>query len=213
MATKRKRKPSAKQRQARSDTAHAIAALKKLGLIKPRKTTGKRKKPGGSAYKALKRFADIVNGKSVAVKATKKARKKYKGTFDVKGERIIVPKTATAEKIYVSKKSGEIIVKRNTAGKKTKDRIVPKNAAPEDLPQGKDISYSGTIYGHRIKIRFKNHADLMAYVGLYDSRAHLQFIEVVEDLPTDDNQDINAAIAAKHLSNAEKEAALIPSPF
>lgn len=188
---KRKRKPSSARSQAAKETQRKISALRALGLIKPKAKTPtkvKRKKPGGSAYKALKRFADVLNNKAVAIKAPKKARKKYKGTFDIKGGRIIVPKSSTAKRVTVSKKTGEITIHRNTAGRKTRDRIVPKNAPLEELPRGKNISYSAEVYGNRTKVRFKTHQDLLDYMSTYDAKAIANMIEIVEDDPDFDDE-------------------------
>lgn len=108
----------------KSDRAQYQSGLKKLrevGLY-----TGKadaRKKPSPYLKSILKKYSDVLSGKAIVVE-NKAAAKLYKGTFRTSGDLVIIPK-AKGEKIYASKKTGEITTTRKFGKQTIKSTMLP----------------------------------------------------------------------------------------
>lgn len=83
-----------------------------------------RKRPSPYIKTILKKYSDVLSGKSVVVE-NPKAAKKYKGTFRTKGDLVIIPK-AKGEKISVSKKTGEITSTRKYGKQTIKSKALPE---------------------------------------------------------------------------------------
>ena len=187
MARKSKYKGSSRQRQAKAATRARIAKLKKQGLI--RTVSAKPgKRPGGSVYAQLKRFANVLNKNAVAIKAPPKTRKAYKGTFVIKHGKVVVPVEAGARRPRIERKTGLITTTHIRGKRKLKAYKLPRKATIENIPTGPNITYAIQLNNWTSKVRFSRLDDLTKFLAQYDLKNHMDAIEIVVGEDVDDEE-------------------------
>jgi hypothetical protein len=133
-------KPSRSKAQAARDKK-ALKTLKASGLYSGK--TDLRRSPTPYQKSQIRRFADVITGKATVVRP--KSPSAYRGKFDVKGDKVIVPR-AKGERIGLSK-TGKITRTRKTPRGPRKATIIPVGppkpgrGIPPAPPPGKALVY------------------------------------------------------------------------
>lgn len=187
MASKKRGSSQAKpptQKQVKAD----LARLKKAGLY----TGDLRKKPTRYALGQVRKYRDVLDKKSkVIVAPSQKEARAYKGVFKTKFRKIVVP-VKKGERVFYSKKSGELFSYRSEYGRKVKRRF-PKErvtlANIDNLPQGRNITYAMPI-GIGGAMERMTLSEVKAFAKKYSkSTAWQAYLEIIEDEDYDDNFD------------------------
>lgn len=175
--------------QAQKKLAGDVARLRRKGL-----TTAKPgAKPGGSAYTLLRKFRDVLEGKSVVLKAPREVRETYKGTFPQAKGKIAVP-IKKGEKPRVSKKLKAITYPKTfmPGEKPFRTVILPRTTDWRRLPKGPGISYR--VYVGTSAIFFVNYNLLREYIEAYETtggpfKMNIGRIEVLYGAKPQDDED------------------------
>lgn len=161
-----KRFPSSRQRQQRESAAKQtkkdLAKLRKLGLYEPK----------GSAVTAhgksiIRKYRDVLSGRATIVRAkpsktesAKQRAREYKGTFRVRGDKIIVSHPPTSKPRF-SAKTGEITIDVKNVGQIKRGRLTPfKINSIDDLRR---INRDGFYFGMPFKRFGSGETDWLQY--------------------------------------------------
>lgn len=159
MARSRKSKGTVSRRQAKATTRRNISKLRKTGLVKS--VAGKRgKRPGGSIYSKLKKFARVLKGEAAVVSAPKRTRQLYRGQFPGARGKLVIPKTKETTAIRVTKR-GEIAITRKMPQGKTREIILSEQSDLKVLPPGQIYKVTGPNWVHY----FRSYAELKKFLG------------------------------------------------
>lgn len=181
MPTKKKRAAQPSEKKLKQYRA----ILKKQGFVSKR--TSLRGKVTPSQKRTISKFMDLLTGKATVVKAaSKKQAAQFKKTgFQVKDEKIIVPK-AKGERFTFNKKTGTLRSTRKVGGKK-----ITKTIANGELGAIKPGQfYTVPFEGGLIKYRFSSLDTLITFMAPYEDKKHNPYkkwrsyveIETIEDL-------------------------------
>lgn len=166
------------------------AKLRSLGLLS--KKVDLRKKPTTYQKKLIERYRDVLTGKAKIVKAKDaSAASKFKKTYDVTGDKIIVP-VRKGERIQYSEKKNEIVATRKERGKTIRTtRISEGELAPLEKGQYWVVPFAG---GQRFRTNdFKTLLDFMKFYESKPDRPYKnwrRFVEI-EDYEDADDETIN----------------------
>jgi hypothetical protein len=183
MVSKKSKAGKGGSRKSAADLTHVKADLKRLkkaGLY----TGDLRKKPTRHAKAQVKRFRDVLDKKAKLVTApTQKQAREYKGVFKTKFRKIVVP-VRSGEKVFYSKKTGELFSYRTEYGRKVKRRFPKRMLNVSDLdnlPQGPGITYALPI-GVGGAMERMTFAEVKQFAQKYSkSTAWKAYLEVIED--------------------------------
>lgn len=140
----------AKRKKDLAQVKKQLAILKKKGLYTPK---APRAKPTRYAKSLLKKYSDVVAGKSFVVKADKAALSKLADTYRTAHGRVIIPAQGTNVRPTITK-SGEVVRKMSIAGRKYKFRPVAMGPDGMIEPIGPNQSYSVPIReGNRLRFQ------------------------------------------------------------
>lgn len=166
----RKEKSKARERQAKRD----LAILKEKGLYRG----DLRKKTTRYARAQARKFSDVIEGKAAVVNAPSyKDAREYKGKFDTKFNKIIVPKKK-GERVRYSNKSHAITSTRTEVGTKIKKMILPKTPERKsDLPKaprGTRTVYAVPFgFGHNAyRRRWTDFNEMVKDMAPYENKSH-----------------------------------------
>jgi hypothetical protein len=165
-----------------------LSKLKSLGLY----AGDLRKKISSATMRLIKRFDAVLTGKATVVTPANPA--KFKGIFDVKGDKVIVPRRV-GEKITVDKKTGEIVSKRKVGdrtvtarGKQIKrGETIKKPTADKVTRTQYAIPFSTNSGTHWM--RFPTWDELQKFMAGYDYKGWQDYVVVEQlDKPLTDAQ-------------------------
>lgn len=138
---------------------HEFSALRKLGIIAKRKTASKAE-PTKYYRTKLRKFADVLRGEVIPVRAPKQVRQKYteKHLYEERGGFLIVPKEHEIEKARIAK--GQVEISRRIGRRNMRQIVLPLTATDlldlankmerdPNIPEIPDASsYMFSLYGH-----------------------------------------------------------------
>lgn len=144
-----------------------LKLLRDKGLIK---RFDARRKITPAQKKSLTKYADVVSGKAAVISAKdKKQAAKFKNSFKVVGDKIIVPKTK-GERVAFSKKTGELKTTRKVGGKSVTKTISDGELAPLGKGQYYVISFAGGQ-----KFRTNDFKTLQNFMAGYEKKPQRPF--------------------------------------
>lgn len=184
MSSKQKRsaQEARRKKSASKKLLKQRAKLKSYGLLSKR--VDLRRKPTSYQKKLIARYQDVLRGKAQVVSAaTPKQAAKFKHSFQVIGDKIVVPR-GKGEKIKFSKKTGELRATRTVGGKKITKTMSDGELAPLLPGQYYVIEFAG---GQRF--RTNDFATLQTFMQGYEKKEYKPFkdwrkyvqIETLED--------------------------------
>lgn len=160
-------------RQVRSE----VAALKKAGLVSS-KIDARTYQPSRYMLEKIRKNADVLEGKSVAVKASKKVRRKYaeKGIFEERGGALIVPREYENQRTKISR--GMVEISRELRAGEERRVILPFKATDMETvanelrndPTLDGLKEPGELFGFRLfghnmnTIGFPDASELADYI-------------------------------------------------
>jgi hypothetical protein len=184
-----KRKKTTKQssaaRQARIETRKAISTLRKAGLIGRGEFRGK--KPGGSAYKLIRKYQDVIRGEAIAVKpSTRLIPKALRKTHKARRGLLVIPKPqgTISSKITRAKGGVEIRRTRRTPKGLKRDIVISADNIPAEIPAGKRFRLTMPNWGGESARYFETPQQLQQFLGEYKKRQN-RFEEFVDLSITD----------------------------
>lgn len=172
----------------RSQIKKDLRKLKSVGLY----SGDLRKKPTRYAIGQTKKFKDVLQKKARVLNAPSRSQaREHKEIFKVKGRKIVVP-VRKGERVFYSKKTGEVFSYRKQYGRNVK-RTFPKRMRTvrdiDKLPQGPNITY-GLPIGIGGAIERMTYAEVKAFAQKYSkSTAWKAYLEIYEDEDYEDNDN------------------------
>jgi hypothetical protein len=155
---------------------HEFSTLRKLGVISKRKTATKAE-PTKYYRSRLRKFADVLRGEAVPVRAPNVVRRKYadKGLYEERGGFLIIPKEHEKAKAKIAK--GQVEITRPIGRRMMREIVLPYNATDmldlanrmerdKNLPEipGADM-YMFSMYGHNSRQQgFPDKEELVKYI-------------------------------------------------
>lgn len=159
----------ANPKETRAQLRKSLSILKARGLYKP---TRPHAKPTKYAAGLVKKFADVVAGKSFVVKADKAAIPGLSENYRTRRGRVIVPKDTFTDKVRFDKKSGGLVKYKKTRNANYK--FVSANVKSlDDLPPLKKGQTYAVPFRQGRYIEFQTRAsleELKALLMEYETR-------------------------------------------
>lgn len=170
---------SSASRQAARATQRKISLLRQKGLIGRTEFRGK---PSGSAYKLIRKYADVIEGRATVVKpSTRLIPKHLRKQAKERRGRLVIPKVeGTVSTVIKRTKKGPVIIrKRRRAGGETVVEKVawPLGALPILAP---GEVYRVTMPNWRTSKYFGSEKTLDEFIGFSSSLSEFADIAVVE---------------------------------
>lgn len=159
-----------------------VAKLKSKGLVSAR-VDARSQRPTRHMLGQVKKFSDVLTGKSQVVTVKKGAgksaaenAKQYEGTFKRKGRHLVVPKTDKADQVRFDAKSGKIKRYGKTpSGDRYVSELDPKGiqrAGQSRFPEGPGILYRVPFGSHGAAFTFDSLKELYEFMTPYEEKAN-----------------------------------------
>lgn len=171
-----------------------VAKAKRAGIVS-KKTDARKQEATRYMRGKLRKFADVLSGENIAVRAKPDVRQKYreKEIYETRGPFIIVPREYANQKTRIAK--GKVEIRRALKNGEIIEIVLPWNAAdlfdlanrlendptiPSDL-DGVD-QYAFSLFGHTSNLGFPNKEELVKHITqnykhLFQGRSGLQGVK------------------------------------
>lgn len=200
--------PKRTKSQIKSDRAK-LRKLRASGLFRGK--IDLRKPPNSRHRKALKEFADVISGKATVVKP--RNPRSYRSLFDVKGDKVIVPRRK-GERVRVDKQ-GNITSTRKVGGRTVKAKFQRSKRGEKIARPSEEKQYAIPFIRGRDKkgrpivhwFRFPSYDDLAKFMAGYDYKDWTDYVveeELDAGVPDDIQEQYRTGSAYRRPKGADR---------